>query len=1705
MSLDDLKQQRAITKKNISRIKTVIGANAKGEGKSLSAAELKCRLGILDSYFKQILSVQNKIENIDPDDNGRADIEDLYCYINSQIQHQLVEDGHNTTFAESSFAIAVPSNKLPRLKLPSFNGKYSEYKNFINSFKQIIDREHGLSNIEKFNHLLNCLHGHALETVKAFQVTNENYPKALERLKTRYDNSTLIFMENISTLFDLPDVSKPSSGQLRSLVDNVSALYSSLQSLGSPTDIVNAMLIHIVMGKVDSDTKRKWKDSLDFSKLPTWEDCSNILERRCQYLESLDSNTISRRQDHHSGKSNQKLSKHGYTFSCSKRVCAFCSKSDHYIAQCQRFKDLDVPTRFENVKKFGLCINCLAKGHQVTNCPSSFKCKHCSRSHHTMLHRSQLDQGPSSPEPTPSTSRAAATDISASVHAHMESSSPHVLLATAMVLVRDNSGSYKLGRALLDSCSQLNFVTDEFAQRLNLQRVKKSVEVSSIGNSSTKVKHNCSTNIKSRITDFEVPLSFCITPHISYQPDSELDVTSWNLPPNTELADDNFYKSRKIDLLIGTETFFDILSVGQIKLGPNLPKLQKTLFGWIVTGKYNSSRENNFVSSYLLSTEEKINMNLERLWKIEEIDAASTQTTPEQLECEIFFQTTVSRESSGRIVVKLPFKQSSDSLGLSRNNALQRFAAQERRLARDAELKSHYSAFMKEYEDSGHMSLVKKPISEESHYYIPHHCVFKPNSTSTKLRVVFDASCSTSSHTSLNDILMVGPTIQEELYLLLLRFRLYRFAITADIVKMYRQVLVDQHDRKYQYILWRYSEQEPIRTYQLNTVTYGTSAAPFLAVRSLHYLADEYMENFELGARAIKNSFYVDDFLCGAESVEDLAQLKYQVTEILKKGCFELDKWHSNHESFRHDKTIKYLNLDDSSVTNALGISWDQQKDQFLFSFSSKFKIENVVSKRSILSLSSSLFDPLGLLAPLIIKAKILLQELWILKIGWDESVPQDVHTAWLQFVNDLQSLSSLHIPRYCSSPSPESIQLHGFCDSSIRAYGCCLYIRVKSSSGQVSSKLFTAKSRVAPTKRKSLPNLELCGAQLLAKLYSKIQHLLNIPRHFVFLWTDSQIVLHWLKQHSSTLSVFVGNRVSEIQELTNGCNWRYVPSSLNPADIVSRGSTIEELRSSIWFTGPDFLSREHENWPQSRCDEIDQDVVEKEKRKTTLHLQVQLNNITEFINNCSSYLKMVRVVAWIFRFWQGLSSSKTKQFVSDSLQPQELEHAILAIVWHIQQQHFKDDIVRAAKKKDPQGPLKCLNPFLDSSTGIEILKVGGRLELADIPEAQKHPIILPKDNNFVNCYIRHLHIKNYHAGPKALMSLTRMRFWIINLRSLCRNIVNSCPQCIRYRPKLLQQMMSNLPADRLNPSRVFARCAVDFCGPVNTYLRIRGKIPYKTYIAVFVCLATKAVHIEAVSDLSTDAFIAALKRMIGRRGLPTDIFCDNGTNFVGANNKLRELKNFLFDNKHQNIITNFCCNEFINFHFIPPRAPHFGGLWEAAVKSAKGHLNRTLANTRLTFEELVTSLVEIEAILNSRPISPMSSDPSDLEALTPGHFITGSALRSLPEREVTTNNINNLKHWAQITAIKQRFWKKWAHEYINELQVRSKWSTSNSNITVGSMVLVHEDNIPSQKWLLGRLVNIIPGRDGRIRVADVKTTRGVIRRPIHKLALLFN
>lgn len=1678
---ETLQRQRAAVKANVTRIKNLVT-------NTMSSSELECRLGLVEAYFKQLLSIQSDIEIHNPKDNSRADLEEL-CILTKTKIIDLMGDNYKRSI-ESSFAIpATAKSKLPKLHLPHFDGKYAAYKNFISTFKQLVDNDSSLSEIERFNHLLHCLSGQALDTIRAFEITGENYRKALQRLDERYDNKTLIFLEHISNIYELPSVNKPSALQLRALIDNASAIYSSLRSLGSVEDICNAMLIHLILIKVDSESNLKWKEAMDFSSLPSWENFTKILERRCQFLESIEPQPISNNKSNatviHEKQNISKRRQQNHSFVAQvKRNCIFCKRLDHWSNHCSQFKSLDSTSRFDTVKKLGICINCLSPGHNVSNCTSKHRCKACKNSHHTLLHRE-----------SPSTSSTTYQPVTqATVNTHLNNHSSSVILATAIILISDSTGEYKLARALLDSCSQVNLITEKLAGLLNLPRRKTFVEVSGVGESSSKMKCEVESTIRSRFNSHEFSVGLLVTNRISgYLPSTNIDITKWRIP-EIDMADEFFYKQQSIDLLLGTEYFFDILLSKKLSLGPNMPTFQETQAGWIVTGRYVPDSKHSITKCMVTTAElNDLNNQMQFLWKMEEIHNPTTKWTPEQKSCETHFTENVATNSSGRIIVKLPFKEHFSTLGSSYNAALKRFHSLERRLSRDNNLKAQYSDFMTEYEQLGHMSLITNADLTTAHYFIPHHCVLRPNSSSTKLRVVFDASAKTTSEKSLNDILLVGPTIQDDLCLQVLRFRMYRFVLTGDIVKMYRMFLIHESHRPFQYILWRPNENQPINVYQLNTITYGMSASPFLAIRSLQFLAAKFEFSHKIGASVIRNHFYVDDMLTGASTIEELNKIKEEVLYILSKGGLEMAKFQSNHPSFQSDNTsLKNMNMEKSQVTSALGINWDPVNDNFLFTFKAEPRF-STYTKRAILSLTASVFDPMGLISPIIITLRVLLQNLWLQNYDWDTEVPVNVKNALVMCLDDLQNLNQISIPRFVLTKNYIDIQLHGFSDASLRAYGCCFYVTTRDQFNHFSSVLFAARCRVAPTKKRTMPQLELCGAHLLSVLYRKIAQLFKsfVPR--VYFWTDSSVVLRWLQLHSSTLTTFVGNRISEIQETTAIGSWRHVPTALNPADLISRGCSLQSLKSSSWFAGPEFLKHPEQQWPNS-LGECDENVVKSAVRSSLFKCEINNNSILKLCEKSSSYLKTVRVVTLLFRF------VRDKTALNAELQ----QHAIYCIAWNLQQFHFSSEITYLNKGVDIKTSLKSLGLFIDKGINFPLVRVGGRLENANIPYSRKHPILLP-NCNFVLSYIRYLHLSNYHAGPRALIAFSRQTFWIINVRNIARKVVRSCISCIRYRPKLMEQIMGDLPRERVTPARPFERCGVDFFGPIDTYYKIRGKRPTKSYGAIFICFVTKAVHIELVSNLSAEAFIAALKRLIGRRGLPSDIYSDNATNFVGANNKLIELKNAFLDKQFQDSLNSFCSNNFINFHFIPPRAPHFGGLWEAAVKSAKGHLYRTLAGAKLTFEELSTTLIEIEAIMNSRPIAALSTDPNDIEALTPGHFLVNGPLNSLPERPIQCDNISLLERWQRICAAKQKFWHSWSSDYLHEIIQRKAWQKTSPDLKPGMLVLVHEDNLAPLHWLKGRIVATAPGKDGKIRVADVKTIKGTIRRPITKLAVLLD
>ncbi|XP_053691641.1 uncharacterized protein LOC128740146 [Sabethes cyaneus] len=348
-----------------------------------------------------------------------------------------------------------------------------------------------------------------------------------------------------------------------------------------------------------------------------------------------------------------------------------------------------------------------------------------------------------------------------------------------------------------------------------------------------------------------------------------------------------------------------------------------------------------------------------------------------------------------------------------------------------------------------------------------------------------------------------------------------------------------------------------------------------------------------------------------------------------------------------------------------------------------------------------------------------------------------------------------------------------------------------------------------------------------------------------------------------------------------------------------------------------------------------------------------------------------------------------------------------------------------------------------------------------------------------------------------------RQRFWPVRGRELARKIVRQCVTCFRCSPKPTEQYMAPLPSVRVTPARVFSNSGLDYCGPFSIRPLYGRGANVEMYVAVFVCMVVKAIHLEIVSDLSSVACINAVKRFVARRGRLINLYCDNSTAFVGADRELKQLRRQYIDQFGTEKWNNYCLEEGISFHFIPPRSPHHGGLWEAGVKSFKYHLRRILGSRAFTLEEMSTAVAQIERILNSRPLCPLSNHSQDLLSLTPGHFLVGEPLYSIPEPDYTEQQTNRLKRFQEMTRGIQDFWKRWSREYTSELHQRSKWQVVRDEVKLGSLVLLKQENLPPLAWNLGRVVAVFPGADQHVRVVEVRTAKGLYKRAITEVYLL--
>lgn len=1644
--------------------------------------------------------------------------------------------------------IPAPIIHLPPCDTEIFMGDYKSWPTFRDMFSALYKNNPRLSPVEKLYYLLNKTKNEPHDIISTCPLTNDGFELAWKNLVDRYENKRVLITAQMKILFNIPSIARESGPNIKKLQRTINDCITNLKLLNvTPEKLYHALFVYVCSTKLPDHTLSLWEETVKRdADMPQWDEMDKFLSSRYHTLENIYDlrSSLPNPVQNQFGNSKASGSKKP---SDSKRVnsfaiktkpsqpvnrCALCQEQ-HPLRLCPSFLKQNIDERWATVERLRYCTNCLGTSHEFQKCKSPHVCYLCKRKHHSLLHRnsqsyrpnsgafvpqhphnitpalepisntttaSHQNQPPVNRDMLPSTSAAARAFQTYTTHLE---SNPYstVLLGTTNceVLVNDIRCS---ARALIDPASQATFISKRLQKKLSIPTFSApTAEITGLSGSvaatSSKI---CYISIGSSIDpQFKIRTEAYVVEKLTGRlPSCSLSNIITSNFPEISMTD---VKCTRMDMLLGGDVYPHIL-LPDMKKHPNGNLIaQRTVFGWIVTGKVFHTEPLYSVVSFFNHIE--LNSQLSRFWELEEVPQASRLTEAEEY-CEELYRTTTYKNSDGRYVVSLPFRRefpNSLSMGSSRNIALSQFMRNETRLLKNPDLKSQYDNVIDEYFELGHMKAVDPPNSESTVYYLPHHAVFKPESVTTKLRVVFNASNPSSNGVSLNNILHPGPVLQADLTVLMLRWRLFRYVFNADIEKMYRQILIHPDQTPFQRILFRNNPEVDIKDFELNTVTFGVNCAPYLAIRTLIQLANDNKAQNPAASEILNTQMYVDDVLAGSHELEDAFRRRNELIEVLGSAGFVLRKWTANHIRLLEDLPCEnlldadFLKLSDASTTKTLGLRWNAGTDSFYFKLVSQ-PGRDVVTKRAVLSEIAKLFDPAGWLSPKIIVAKIIMQQIWKDKTDWDECLKPLTLNHWHAFLNDYPNIEKINIPRWVNFHPEYDIELHGFCDASEKAYAATLYVRSISSSSEIQTHLLASKTKVAPVKTETLPRLELCGAALMAKMIESLCSQLNLAKKEIYLWTDSTIVLSWLKKPPCHWPTFVKNRVALILKKVGNENWSHVDSKDNPADLASRGTLARDLiDNSLWWHGPKWLCQPKENWP-------------KQSITDHPHLEVQANFVQtkkpyDVLERFSDLPRAMRVIAYWFRCLHYLRTHESLYDTKDITQSEiklTRDRLILAC-----QQTYIPEYPQLSKGTplSPKSSILTLNPFIDSNGFV---RMNGRLSRSPgLTYDERFPKILPYSAPFTRLYVEHVHKCSIHGGHSLVLRLIRIEFWVPKLKNLIRTVINNCKECTIYRKKAGQQIMAALPPERASLSRPFTHTGLDFAGPfdIKSYIGRACRIT-KGYVLVFVCFATKAIHLEATGDMSTDTFLAAFARFFSRRGCPSHLYSDNGTAFVGASNLLEiDRKQFLSELKRKVIVRNSF--QPVEWHFIPPGAPHMGGLWEAGVKSVKSHLKKISNAQKFTFEEFITMLTRIEACLNSRPLCAMNDNPSELVPLTPGHFLIGAPLLAPPEPDHSGLSLSIANRWQKLKALHHQFALRWKEEYLKELHRRVKWKYPQRDYEVGDLVVIRQDNLPPNEWRLGRIEKVFKGHDSKVRTADVRTASGIFTRPIVKLVLLPN
>ena len=1436
--------------------------------------------------------------------------------------------------------------------------------------------------------------------------------------------------------------------------------------------------------------------------------------------------------------------------------CSCCHLAPHALHKCPRFGKMPKEERWKYVIAKKLCYRCLQYGHvHGEYCPmTSLQCSTCgASSHNSLLHcdlrerrpfswggyRSKkpekAPEGGTEPEKLPEDgkdSKKTSVDGGPSVRTAAESGdkavshtlpvsslSDHrpdgrVMLKIVPARVNGQFDTY----AFLDSGASACLASKSLMDRLGV--VGRPVTQTMKTENGEFQCHELASLTVSNVEGGESELldEVYVTGDLSITKNHMMPVewvTKWPHLQDLRLPA-NPTGTHKVELLIGLNTPICRKVLDQRHGDKMEPSAYLTSLGWVVFGP-TGERKAEALHLHHVRPEEEVMEVLQQQCRRDFWEKEAYCKKENSIEDHTFLQkvSETIEFTDGKYQVSLPFRGTEpvilpDNLCMAEH----RMKSLKRKLDRDPKMKTDYVASIEGSLAKGHAEVVPEAEllrSDGKVWRVPHHGVRHP--TKDKHRVVFDLKA-TYMGTSPNEHLLQGPDLTNSLLGTLLRFRLGEHAVTADIKEMFMQVRVPRAERDYFRFLWWMNgdTSKPLYECRMLSHPFGARSSPGCVNFALKKTAEDHGEKYgQAAAQVIQRNFYVDNLLKAMDDEAECIDLVKNVRLLCEAGGWRLNQWTSNNKRIlasipasEIDASIAPLDLnkDELPSERALGTFWSMEEDSFFFKLSLKQK---PITRRGLLSTVYGIYDILGLISPIIVTAKMLLQSLCKSKVGWDAPIGDEMSAQWSAWLEGLSRLEEFKIRRNIAPKSFGKIvswQLHHFADASQFGYGTATYLRVVNEHGEVHCVLIMSRARVAPLKGSTIPRLELTAALIIAQLDHKLREELDLDLLPSVFWTDSTTVLKYLHNERARYHTFVANRVGLIRELTSVEAWRYVDTASNPADYASRGMKVEEfLACEMWTSGPGFLLLDEEHWPTMPVDvkiaSLDGDV---EVRREPLHCEVLADVPTAFdviVESTSSWQRLVRTVGWLRRFvaWlrHRVASKKGLTGTSCAVGPLTVAETrdSAEVIWKIEQiKYFQAEVVSLSKGRQVRrtSPLLRLQPVLKDG----LLRVGGRLSRSELEAEAKNPIILPSKSTAVRLMATSIHEAFAHAGQNFVVAVLRHKYWIVHSNRLVRSITRNCVKCKKIAAKPMTQIMADLPQERMTAGRPFECTGTDCFGPFQVRI---GRSTVKRWGAVFTCMASRAVHIEVLSTMETDSFVNALRRFLSRRGHVRKIFSDNGTNLVGTEKLLKdELKKL-----NATAITREMETRGVEWHFNPPHASHFGGAWERQIRSIRRVLNGLGLVQVMSDETLCTLMCEAEAVLNARPLTRVMDDPEEVRPLTPGMLLTQDGAPG-PVTVTDRLDLYAKARWRQVQYLADLFWKRWSREYLSNLQARQKWTIERHNLKEGDIVLLLDEKSDRGTWPMGRVTAVITSEDGHVRQARVKTLTGEYTRPISKM-----